>query len=131
MTQITPTSDRRIEAERATLNPYKLAFRNALKLLTFPGHDHFLDKVETVAAAARVVDPYGDVVIWWDAVTQFIRLHPDVETFRTNSVFFPNGSAMSPEKVDALFRVAQAIDDGKAPATVGALITDFETEPWN
>lgn len=117
--------------ERATLKPYRLAFRRALRSVSFPGFDHGLQKIEAVADAARVVDPFGDVSIWWDNVQQFIRTHPDVEVFRTNPVFYPDDAPMSEEKVDALFRLAQSIDDGAAPATIADLVADFEAEPWS
>lgn len=117
--------------ERATLQPFTLAFRNALAELSFPGHTHFLEKVDVTVETVRAQDRYHPVVRWWDGVTQYIRLHPDVETFRTNPAFYPNNAPMSEVKVDALFRVAQAIDDGEAPATVGALIAAFEAEDWN
>lgn len=127
----TPDPAEQLAAERAGLNPYRLAFRRALLAVSWPGFDHGLDKVETVAIAARAADPYGAVSIWWDNVYQFVRSHPDVEDFRTNEAFHVNDDPMTEAKVDALFRLAQAIDDGADTTTITSLISDFEAEPWN
>lgn len=94
-----------LAAERAGMVPYYTAFRFAMKQTPAPGFDHLLDKVMQTVAAARAQDPFGDIVIWSDSVTQVVRLHPDMEAFR---VLF----GLTPEALDDLFRLAMQIEAG-------------------
>jgi hypothetical protein len=87
-----PTAEELLAAERAQMNPYAA-----------PGFIHLLDRVEKTVTAARAVDPYADIVIWFDRVTQVLRLHPDMEAFRVQF-------GARETELDDLFRLALQIE---------------------
>ncbi|WP_299671643.1 hypothetical protein [uncultured Roseobacter sp.] len=105
------------------MRPYALAFEEALTLLSspVPGDLDMYDTLIKAIAAARVLNPRDKLGRWWDKVTIVLRNHPDMEDFR---VAFD----LSPEKQDAIFRVAIAIDEGNATDSqvVIDLIADAE-----
>ena len=98
-----PTAEELLAAERAQMNPYAAAFWQAMKQVPAPGFIHLLDRVEQTVAAARAVDPYADIVIWFDRVTQVLRLHPDMEAFRVQF-------GARETELDDLFRLALQIE---------------------
>lgn len=107
-----------LAAERAAMVPYVRAWRAALKLLPAPGYAHLLDRIEDLIASARALDPYADLVIWADSVTQIERDHPDIEGLGALV-------GLSPVQIDAICRLALAIEAGADPATIAALVADY------
>ena len=97
------TPEEILAAERAQMNPYAAAFWQAMKQVPAVGFEHLLDRVEKTVAAARAVDPYADIVIWFDRVTQVLRLHPEMEAFRVQF-------GASETELDDLFRRALQIE---------------------
>ncbi len=102
---VVPDAAEVLAAERAGMMPFYTAFRFAMKQTPAAGFAHLLDKVTQTVAAARAQDPFADIVIWSDSVTQVVRLHPDMEAFR---VLF----GLSPAALDDLFRLAMQIEAG-------------------
>ncbi len=100
-----PTPEQILAAERAQMNPFAAAFWQAMKQVPAVGFEHLLDRVEQTVAAARAVDPYADIVIWFDRVTQVLRLHPEMEAFRVQF-------GASETELDDLFRLALQIERG-------------------
>jgi hypothetical protein len=100
-----PTPEQALAAERAQMNPFAAAFWQAMKQVPAVGFEHLLDRVEQTVAAARAVDPYADIVIWFDRVTQVLRLHPEMEAFRVQF-------GASEAELDDLFRLALQIERG-------------------
>lgn len=94
-----------LAAERAGMTPFYTAFRFAMRQTPSAGYAHLLDRVTQTVAAARAADPFSDIVIWSDSVTQVVRLHPDMEDFR---VLFQ----LTPAQLDDLFRLAMQIEAG-------------------
>ncbi len=101
----TLTPEQLLAAERATMNPFYTAFRFAMKATPATGFAHLLDKVTATVAAARAQDPFSDIVIWNDSVTQVVRTHPDMTAFR---VLF----GLSETQLDDLCRLAMQIEVG-------------------
>lgn len=99
----TPTAAELLAAERAGMNPFHTAFRFAMKQTPATGYAHLLDRVTQAVAAARAADPFSDLVIWADSVTQIVRLHPDMTYFAT---LFD----LTPEGLDDLCRLAMQIE---------------------
>jgi hypothetical protein len=97
------TPEQALAAERAQMNPYAAAFWQAMKQVRAPGFMHLLDRVEQAVTAARADDPYADIVIWFDRVTQVLRLHPEMEAFRVQF-------GASETELDDLFRLALQIE---------------------
>lgn len=100
---VVPDPAAALAAERATMMPFYTAFRFAMRQTPAAGFDHLLDRVMQTVAAARAQDPFSDIVIWSESVTQVVRLHPDMEAFR---VLF----GLTPEALDDLFRLAMQIE---------------------
>lgn len=96
-----------LRAFRASLNPYRRAFREAMFRTPFPNAPHMLAAFDAAVAAARAQDPYSPLVKWADDVTQIIRLHPDMDAF---------GAAfgLSTPDLDALCQLAMDIEKGAA-----------------
>lgn len=88
-----------LAAERAAMRPFYTAFRLAMKATPSAGYAHLLDRVTQTVSAARAQDPFADIVIWWDSVTQIVRTHPDMDVF---AVMF----SLTPEALDDLCRLA-------------------------
>ncbi len=101
----TLTPEQLLAAERATMNPFYTAFRFAMKATPATGFAHLLDKVTATVAAARAQDPFSDIVIWNDSVTQVVRTHPDMTAFR---ILF----GLSETQLDDLCRLAMQIEAG-------------------
>lgn len=99
------TPEQALQAERVAMNPFYTAFRFAMKATPAAGYDHLLHKVTSSVAAARAQDPFSDIVIWNDSVTQIIRLHPDMEVFRTLA-------GLTEIQLDNLCRLALQIEAG-------------------
>jgi hypothetical protein len=99
----TPPVPNLLAAERAQMNPYAAAFWQAMKQVPALGFVHLLDRVEHTVTAARAVDPYADIVIWFDRVTQVLRLHPEMEAFRVQF-------GATETELDDLFRRALQIE---------------------
>ncbi len=100
-----PSEAELLAAERAAMNPFYTAFRFAMKQTPATGYAHLLDRVTQTVAAARTADPFSDLVIWADSVTQIVRLHPDMTDF---AVLFN----LTPEGLDDLCRLAMQIEAG-------------------
>jgi hypothetical protein len=94
-----------LAAERAGMVPFYTAFRLAMKQTPATGFAHLLDRVTQAVAAARVADPFSDIVIWSDSVTQIVRTHPDMTAF---AALFD----LTPEALDDLCRLAMQIEAG-------------------
>ena len=110
---VAPPDPDPLEIERATMTPFIRAFRAAMKLVPapVPGPLHLLSYVTALVDAARQADPFADMVIWSEDVTQIIRADPDMVAFR-DAVYGdltadPNGDL----RVDALCRIAMAIEN--------------------
>jgi hypothetical protein len=100
-----PTAAELLAAERAAMNPFYTAFRFAMKQTPAATHPHLLARVTQTVAAARAQDPFSDLVIWADSVTQIVRTHPDMTAFAT---LFD----LTPEALDDLCRLAMQIEAG-------------------
>ncbi len=100
-----PTAAELLAAERAGMNPFYTAFRFAMKQTPATGYAHLLDRVTQTVAAARAQDPFSDLVIWVDSVTQIVRTHEDMTDF---AVLFD----LTPEGLDDLCRLALQIEAG-------------------
>jgi hypothetical protein len=100
-----PTAEEILAAERAQMNPFAAAFWQAMKQVPAAGFSHLLDRVDQTVVAARAVAPYADIVLWSDKVTQVVRLHPEMETFRVQF-------GASETELDDLFRLALQIEGG-------------------
>ena len=115
----TPTAAELLEIERAAMNPYLRAFRAAMKIVSATGFLHLLDKVDLSVAAAKNADPYADLVIWAESVQQIVRGHPDMTAFA--DLF-----GQSPLQVDALCRIALAIEASSPAQEIADLQTAYE-----
>lgn len=116
--EVIPDPAEILAPERATMNPFVRAWRAALKSLPAAGYMHMLDQVTQLVESARTADPFADIVVWSDNVTQIIRTHPDMDTF--GAII-----SLSPLQIDAICRVAMAIEDGDDPQIIAALVADF------
>ncbi len=101
-----PSAAEALAAERAAMQPFYTAFRFAMKATPAAGFAHLLERVTQTIAAARAQDPFSDIVIWADSVTQVLRTHPDMETFRQTF-------GLSETQLDDLFRLALQIEAGE------------------
>jgi hypothetical protein len=104
--------------ERAAMQPLVRAWRAALKLLPATGYLHLLDRVTQLVEGARAVDPYNDLVVWADGVTQIVRLHPDMDDFGALV-------GQSPEQIDAICRLAMAIEQGAEAQLIADLVAAY------
>lgn len=102
---VEPTAAELLAAERAVMNPFYTAFRFAMKQTPTAGHAHLLARVTQTVAAARAQDPFSELVIWADSVTQIVRTHPDMTAF---AALF----SLTPEALDDLCRLALQIEAG-------------------
>lgn len=100
-----PSAAELLAAERARMNPFYTAFRLAMKATPEAGYAHLLDRVTQTVATARALDPFSDIVIWADSVTQIVRTHPDMTAFQ---LLF----GLTPETLDNLCRRALQIEAG-------------------
>jgi hypothetical protein len=100
-----PTPAETLAAERAQMKPFRTAFTFAMKATPATGYAHLLDRVTQTVEAARALDPFADIVIWSDRVTQIVRTHSDMDAF---AALFD----LSPEEVDDLCRLALQIEAG-------------------
>lgn len=114
-----------LAAERAQLNPFRMAFRTALHRINspIPGVT-MLVAVEALIADLRAIAPLDDVVRWYEDVQQVVRLHPDITVVQQTFAQAPSGFPLSDEMVDAICRVGVAIDKQMAPTEITQLVND-------
>lgn len=117
------------EEREQAMNPFTTAFRLALRSINWPGHTHMLEGVRNLIEAQRAQDPDNDLVVWWDTVTQLIRVHPNIDAFRNHVALQINGQGISEGKVDAIFRVAVGIERGIPQAELASLIAAANNTP--
>lgn len=117
--------------ERKVMTPFIAAFDLAMLQVDAPidGPSHLLEYVSGMVSTVRASDPFNTIVIWHSRVTQILRNHPDMATFR-DIVFVNPPVSMAPAqadlKVDALCRLALAIEQSKDSQTIADLIATYE-----
>ncbi|WP_299734641.1 hypothetical protein [uncultured Roseobacter sp.] len=121
---VPPPASELLAIERITMNPFRMAFRSALHKIDSPTPGvTLLQAVEAMVEGLRAADPLDNVVRWYDDVQQVVRLHPDIVTVQATVAAVPGGFSISDEMVDAICRVALAIDAMKPQAEIDTLVT--------